>query len=169
MRLPSQKEPAKRTDDWLTPPAILDAVRKLGPIVLDPCSHPRSLVSAEITIEEELDGLAWPWEVEGLIFANPPYSNLAPWLAKCAAEAARPGVEIVALVPPRVDTAAFHSHVFGVASAIAFPRGRISFLHAETLEPRKGNDTPSCLIYYGARPGAFALAFAPFCSVLPAR
>ena len=170
-RKPSQKNAEARTDEWLTPPEIVAALHKLGPVVLDPCSHPRSVVGAELTIDaaEGLDGLAFPWEVEGLIYVNPPYSNLGDWLAKCAEESSREGVEIVALVPPRTDTAAFQACVFGVASAICFPKGRISFLSGASGERRKGNDTPSCVIYYGPRPGAFALAFGALGAVVPAR
>lgn len=170
MPKPSQKNRSANSDEWLTPPSIVECLHALGPVVLDPCGHPASIVGAALSIDaiDGLDGLAFDWDCEGLVFVNPPYSDLGSWLDKCAIESKRIGIEIVVLCPPRVDTKAFHKSVFGVATAIAFPVGRIAFVHPSGAI-RGGNDTPSCLIYYGARPAAFARAFGVLGAVLPAR
>lgn len=59
------------TDEWLTPPAIIDA---LGPFDLDPASpieRPWPTAARHYTIED--DGLAQPWA--GMVWCNPPYGR----------------------------------------------------------------------------------------------
>lgn len=118
---------ASESDTWLTPRSIAD---RLGRVALDPCSHPRSLVDADLRAMgpevDGVDGLELPWhEADGVVFVNPPYSTLGAWLAKCAAESDL-GAIVVALVPARVDTAAFHSSVIGRAR-IGVLAGRLRF------------------------------------------
>lgn len=121
------------TDDtWPTSYELLEGISGLGPIGLDPCSHPRSVVRSreaillpswkyardadggfshplrELTPElrprpinaETViygDGLKERWDGRGLVFSNPPYSELGLWLAK----AAREGDSTLVLAPIR--------------------------------------------------------------------
>lgn len=124
---------SSESDTWLTPKTIADL---LGPIAFDPCGHPKSLVRSELSVMLPDDGLAYDWhQAPGLVFVNPPYSALGEWLAMCAQEAAR-GAKVVALVPARTDTRAFHEHVFPGAR-ILFVRGRLRFaVPVEDLEAK---------------------------------
>jgi hypothetical protein len=149
--------------DWNTPEEILSLVRQLGPIGLDPCSNPTSLVGARVawSLETGDDGLAVPWrqalwpDYVGLVYVNPPYGReIEPWAAKCAAEAA-PGCEIVALLPARTDAGWWQWHIT-TARAVCFWRGRLRFLGAESSAP-----FPSALAYWGARVGRFRAVFGP--------
>src|SRR5688572_28422274 len=94
-------------DDWRTPLSVLERVRRLGPIGLDPCSGPESIVGARVEISPPRDGLAADWAKEaagGIIYMNPPYGReIGRWTEKALQEA-RAGAEIVALIHARTDT-----------------------------------------------------------------
>jgi len=157
-----------------TPEALLEIVRRMGPIALDPCSNDHSLTRAAIAWKgrgRRDDGLARSWTQAiaraggGLAFVNPPYGRvIGQWIAKMRAESAR-GAEIVALVPARTDAGWYQrAH----ADAICEWRGRLAFFDGETGKPildGKGRPTsakfPSALLYYGSRPEVFAEAFEP--------
>jgi len=141
-------------DDWQTPPAVLELVRQVAPIALDPCSAPGNPVGAERWCCPPGDGLSISWGVDsGLVYVNPPYSQCRAWLAKCDSEATA-GVEIVALVPARTDTRAWHESIWPAASAVCFWRGRLRFVGATASAP-----FPSAIVYYGSRAGLFRRVF----------
>lgn len=135
--------------DWCTPPLVLDRVRRVGPIALDPCTSAANPCGAEASYS--IHGLDLPWW--GLAYVNPPYGRaLQTWADKVVKEAAR-GVEIVMLVPSRTDTR-WWGQVFEAAQACAFWKGRITFVGAPSAAP-----FPSCLFYFGTRSRRFRLAF----------
>ena len=146
--------------DYCTPEVVLAPIRRVGPIVLDPCSNPRSIVRArrELSLENGDDGLMMDWSAlacpssidaargqHGLTFVNPPYDESDAWVAKCRLEGMR-GCDTVGLIGARTDTARFHRHVFPAASAICFWRGRIQFIGGAA-----GAGFPSALVYWGER------------------
>lgn len=116
-------------DEWYTPPAYVRALCAAlgGSIDLDPCAAPSSPVAAvhRIDVRAGGDGLTDPWPGSGGVFCNPPYSNVGPWLARCAA-AGRDRL-VVAMVPARTEIGAWHDHVWPSA-AVVFPRGRPRFV-----------------------------------------
>ena len=66
----------KSSDTWLTPP---DLINLLGPFDLDPCSSqgmPWRTAKRMIALPQS--GLKITWR--GLVFCNPPYSNVGPWV-----------------------------------------------------------------------------------------
>lgn len=140
---------------WNTPEIVIQVItRALGPIALDPCSNPTSIVGARVAWELERDGdsLARPWFPRGRIYVNPPYKRDLPrWVAKIvdAYRARRGALEIVALVPARTDARWWHAAIEGGALA-GFWRGRLRFLGARTSAP-----FPSALLYWGERPDRF--------------
>lgn len=86
------------SDDWRTPPSILEPVRRaycgelLARIGLDPCSQPDNPIGAEEfwCLENGVDGLQATWLREpaaNVVFVNPPFSQLKLWAAKVAQEA----------------------------------------------------------------------------------
>lgn len=142
---------------WCTPPEILDRVRKIGPIGLDPCGNAQSIVGAKVEWRGPpgKDGLRESWAGYGLVYVNSPYGRgIKRWVAKCAIEALE-GVEIIALLPARTDPRWWHESVVGRASTICFWRGRLTFLGAP-----HGAPFPSAIVYYGDRPQMFKEAFA---------
>lgn len=140
--------------DWRTPACVLEAIAWLGPIALDPCGAPGSLVQAEIELRQDDgdDGLGpTPWRtiVDGcssrLVYVNPPYhrDELPRWIARCVHEARQDStLSIVLLVPARTETRWFQL-ARDQAHACAFWRGRLRFVGA-----RAGAPFPSCLFFF---------------------
>jgi phage N-6-adenine-methyltransferase len=147
--------------DWQTPDVVLDLVRRVGPIMLDPCTTVDNPVGAKGWYHlPGLDGLALAWPAfsgsfdgVGLIYVNPPYGRSLPaWIKKCA-EAASNGAEIIALVPARTDTRWFRQVAWS-SDAICFWYGRITFVAAPNAAP-----FPSAVVYWGERRKRFVEAF----------
>lgn len=141
------------SDDWQTPDVVLERVRKLGRLFLDPCTVASNPCGAQLAFHE--GGLERTWQgvtARDIAYCNPPYSGLKLWAAKVDAEA-KAGVSIIALVPARTDT-----QWWGVlrekATAIAYWRGRIRFRGATAGAP-----FPSAAFAYNLDAKAFAEAF----------
>jgi site-specific DNA-methyltransferase (adenine-specific) len=143
-------------DDWQTPAVVLDRVRRVAPIGLDPCTAPSNPVGATTWIYDGdgFDGLAVTWCGFGLVYANPPYSAMSTWAKKIVAEA-QAGAEIISLVGARPDARWFFELAWDTAQAICFWKGRLRFVGAPSSAP-----FPSALVYHGPRPWAFEAAFA---------
>lgn len=143
-------------DDWCTPPAVLDRIRTLGPIGLDPCGCKASVVAARIEIMPEQDGLSVDWAklaAGELVYMNPPYGrDIGRWTEKASVEAKR-GAEIIALIHARTDTKWFQRDA-RTADALLFWAGRLTFLGAPSSAP-----FPSVLLYWGRRPKEFLSLF----------
>ena len=132
------------TDTWLTPQDILLA---LGHFDLDPCAapSPRPWSTADRMIELPDDGLMLPWA--GRVWLNPPYGKLTGrWLDRLAIHG-----QGTALVFARVETSAWFHAVWPIASALFFPRGRITFCDCEGRPGKYTGGAPSALIAYGDR------------------
>ena len=118
------------SDEWFTPRRILDW---LPSITLDPCWSPHSHVRPTMAIDcrDGRDGLLERWDLfmahDGCVFVNPPYSDCAAWVEKCAREARVAVLPIVALVPAYAGDQYWHRAVWGRASWVAFLRGRVRF------------------------------------------
>lgn len=163
--------------DWETPLHVLELVRQVGPIALDPCTTILNSTGArviytdpQIVVGPPPPGVAWApdgldelnsWVApaithEGLVFCNPPYgSGISAWIKRCA-EVRRAGVEAIALVPARTDTSWWHALCAPpVADAVCFWRGRLTFVGAPAPAP-----FPSALVYWGPNRFRFADVFA---------
>lgn len=70
-------------DGWNTPSWLCDLLPNVD---VDPASNPRSNIKARVTysLEAGQDGLAEKWF--GLVWVNPPFSNILPWADKLHAE-----------------------------------------------------------------------------------
>lgn len=136
------------TDDWQTPPDIIAALPRFD---LDPCaSDVQRTDTAERKIHWPGNGLIEEWS--GTVWLNPPYSKNAiePWLERMAHHG-----DGVALIPARVETQWFHRMVWPFASGLFVFRGRLTYLHRDSLSERsrhKGNAMfPSVLVAYGEK------------------
>jgi phage N-6-adenine-methyltransferase len=151
--------PAWSNDDWNTPPEVLELVRRVNLITLDPCSNQWSQVGAEVAITQEqgsgLDCDWWQSAGKGLVYVNPPYSDPGVWVAKMAGEAQR-GTEILALVPAAVGTVWWHDHALQ-ADAIVFPKGRLHFWREGTRGG--GARFDAAYLYWGPNVPRFCEAF----------
>jgi hypothetical protein len=139
---------------WNTPRALLDILKPLGPIGLDPCSNATSIVRARTKWTVEHDGLPRDWRGRGLVYVNSEYGDALPkWVEKCDGEASR-GVEILSLFPARTDTQWFERA--RKRAIIALLRGRLKFLGARDSAP-----FPSAVAYWGRRRGLFRRTLDP--------
>ncbi len=133
-----------KKDEWLTPPAILEA---LGPFDLDPCAPenpPWAMAKRHLTETE--DGLASPWADDEFVWLNPPYGPQTwKWLSRLASHPAGG----IALIFARTETAGFFDEVWGKAAAILFLEGRLFFHHVDGTRAPHNSGAPSALVAYG--------------------
>lgn len=140
--------------EWYTPPDIIERALAVlgGTIDLDPCAEPAKSVPALRHYTAADDGLSKPWH--GHVYMNPPYGNtIGDWIAKLAAECAKPGhvTCAIALVPARTDTKwwrVLSSH------PVCFIEGRLRFSGHENGAP-----FPSAVFGVGIAPAALQERF----------
>ena len=131
-------------DQMFTPQFVLDW---LGPIDLDPCWDPRSNVMPRHYMDASMNGLAYEWDVDGLVFVNMPYSEQARWIEKCADQGNK-GRKVVALVQAKPGERVWAEHVWPFAKVVAFLRGRLTFGRPEGLKSQSGTFN-SALVWWG--------------------
>lgn len=128
-------------DEWLTPPAIINA---LGPFDLDPCApiiRPWPTAANHYTILD--NGLAQPWF--GRVWCNPPYGReTGEWLGRLSAHGRG-----TALIFARTETDMFFRCVWDRADALLFLRGRLHFHHVDGTRAAANAGAPSVLVAYG--------------------
>lgn len=155
--------------EWYTPQEYVDAVREsMGGIDIDPCSckAANGVVQAEMFYDEFEDGLNQDWN--GSVFVNPPYGDgtVDAFAAKLLGEiAACRTTQAVFLVNNCTETKWFQS-LISQASAVCFPRGRISFwsLEHKSKSPLQGQ----AVMYFGCESRRFVSAFSRigFCTLI---
>ncbi|MEP7367730.1 MAG: DNA N-6-adenine-methyltransferase [Acidobacteriota bacterium] len=132
-----------KTDEWLTPPEILEA---LGPFDLDPCAprvRPWAMASEHYTIDD--NGLYGDWH--GRVWCNPPYGKeTGMWLKRCAEHG-----NAIALIFARTETDHFFEQVWNAATGVLFLRGRLNFYDVHGKRSKFNSGAPSCLVAYGAK------------------
>lgn len=127
------------TTTWLTPISIIHA---LGSFDLDPCGYPGWQTAHQIICLPD-DGFAAEWD--GRVWLNPPYGReVGDWLGALAAHGRG-----TALIFARTETADFHAHVWGAATAILFLEGRLHFHLPDGSRAKANAGAPSCLVAYG--------------------
>lgn len=140
--------------NWETPDELLDLIRQLDVIGLDPATTKANPTGAKLIYTPEEDGLVLPWTSNGLVYCNPPYGReVKKWVQKASVEAAR-GAEIIMLLPARPDTSWCQKWVFGTADSVLFWSGRLTFKGAPHPAP-----FPSMLAYWGKRKSSFKACF----------
>ena len=132
-------------DSWCTPVEILDKIRRIAPIGLDPCSNSESIVEAKTSWTKEDNAFSKAtWAGYGLVYCNPPYGReIGKWVARCVREHMVHGAEVIMLLPARTDVRWFQTYG-RAASVICFLRGRVRFVGAKHAAP-----FPSMLLYFG--------------------
>jgi len=155
--------------EWYTPKTYVDAVREaMGGIDIDPCSckAANGVVQAETFYDESDNGLRLGWP--GRVFVNPPYGDgtVDAFAAKLLAEmVAGRTTQAVFLVNNCTETKWFQS-LISQASAVCFPRGRISFwsLEHKSRSPLQGQ----AVMYFGPESHRFVSAFSRigFCTLI---
>ena len=125
--------------DWQTPDEVLDVVRRVGPIGLDPCTVRENPTGARLWAPlGVLDGLSFPWHAViapgEIVYINPPYGReCGAWVEKACAEGAA-GAPLVLLVANRLGSA-WGQRLLGSGARLCFWRGRIRFRGAPNAAP----------------------------------
>jgi phage N-6-adenine-methyltransferase len=129
-------------DDWTTPPDFFAWCQTaFGPFTLDAAADAsNALCSDFFDGSQGKDGLVEPWS--GVVWCNPPYSNIRTWLSK-AYDVVHSGraERVVLLVPARTDTRAFQT--FAPKAHVYFLAGRLKFGGSKTGAP-----FPSALLVF---------------------
>ncbi|MBY0337326.1 MAG: helix-turn-helix transcriptional regulator [Acetobacteraceae bacterium] len=141
-----------RRDTRLTPPAVVEALRRAvgRPFDLDPCHHPGSLVGAATAHGIDEDGLRRPWR--GAVFVNPPFTGAAFYIRRAfAAWRSGEAEVIVMLLAAQPHQATFHDYIFGAADVFLL-RGRVRYL-GPGGEVRDRAPFPVAVAIFGADDG----------------
>jgi hypothetical protein len=142
--LTSHQRPVRGvSDEWLTPPEIVNA---LAPFDLDPCApvaRPWPTAGTHYTIQD--DGLRQDWF--GFVWVNPPFGpDAGAWLDRLAGHG-----EGIGLAPARTETRWFVEQIWRRASAVLFLHGRPYFHRVDGTRGHANSGAPICLIGYGTK------------------
>lgn len=117
--------------EWETPQDFFDKCNAEFNFTLDVASTDENAkCEKHFTVND--NGLKCSWGGQR-VWCNPPYSNLAEWIAKADAEKDNAEL-IVMLIPARTDTKAFHEYIYHKAE-IRFIKGRLKFGGMKTSAP----------------------------------
>jgi ParB family chromosome partitioning protein len=146
-------------DEYFTPLTYIDAARAvLGDIDVDSatCAFAQSRIRAQEFFTKENDGLEQQWH--GRVWLNPPYSRVADFVAKLLSEIGAGRVTAaILLTNNNTDSGWFHAAA-GVASAMCFTKGRISF--EQESGPVTSPPQGQAFLYFGKDVAGFCRAFA---------
>lgn len=131
---------SSETDDWATPQAFFDELKKEFHFTLDVCASKENAKCLNY-IDKKQDGLTWSWDNQA-IWMNPPYGReISKWVKK--ASEARGGI-VVCLLPSRTDTKYFHEYIYkNKRVEIRFIKGRLKFGNSKNSAP-----FPSMIVIY---------------------
>jgi phage N-6-adenine-methyltransferase len=127
-------------DSWSTPQWLYNWLDSIYDFDVDLCaSSDNAKCSVYFTKQE--DALSQRWDVEGVHktgFCNPPYSDIAPWLAQSVAEAFEGFTSVHVIPTPNGEK--YYDLVFGFATSITFIQGRVAFIAPfdYTIKGKKG-------------------------------
>ena len=128
---------SKATDEWRTPQATFEALDAEFGFDLDVAATAdnclvENYIGPDRGRPDRLDALSVGWG-KVVCWMNPPYSQCRAFIAKAAQEARR-GATVVALVPSRTDTRWWHEHVWDTEKnqprpgvEVRFIKGRLKF------------------------------------------
>jgi len=139
-----------KTNTWLTPRWIIDALGGWRSFDLDPCAAPAPRpwqTARRMNAEADRDGLSIDWD--GRVYLNPPYarSQIGVWMKRMADHG-----NGTALVFARTDARWFRDQVWPRAHGLLFLYGRLSFCRPDGATGKNGRTTaPSVLIAYGGQ------------------
>ena len=154
-------------NEWYTPDYILDAIREMFDIDMDPASSDiaNERVQAHTYYTIEQDGLKYEWR--GNVFLNPPYSQpqIGQFINKLANS---PKIHHFVVLVNNATETQWGQQLLSISCAVCFPKGRIRFIDPagnEGQSPLQGQ-----MICYGgdwADPNLFFEHFSKFGICLP--
>ena len=116
---------SSKSNEWATPQDFYNKLNAEFGFTLDPCATPTTAKCASYYTKDD-DGLSKDWSGH-TVFMNPPYGRKQKdWIEKAFQEGEKAGTTVVALVPARTDTKAWHNYCMK-ATEIRFIKGRLKF------------------------------------------
>lgn len=134
-----------KTDVWLTPPELLQALGGSASFDLDPCApEVQPWPTAQKRYTQSDNGLMREWF--GRVWLNPPYRTdlIRRFMARMADHG-----HGLALIFARTETEHFAKFIWPKCDALLFLEGRLHFHHANGTRARKNAGAPSVLCAYG--------------------
>jgi len=128
-----------KSDEWTTPQKFFDELNQEFHFDLDAAADDVNH-KCDRYFTAKQDGLTQNWG--GRVFCNPPYSDIARWVAKAFYETRNDNTLVVMLIPSRTDTKYFHNYIYG-RSEIRFVKGRLKFGESKNSAP-----FPSMLVIF---------------------
>jgi len=132
-----------RTPDWVWRCLFKTYGKDLDKPLIDICP-----------IDPKFDALKSSWKdmltykgvKDAMIYCNPPYEDIEPWIHKAVSEYKKHGLETVFLVPSATQSIRFHDVCKNHASTILFIKGYVPFIGYE-----KGMPMSSMFLFIGER------------------
>lgn len=166
-------------DEWATPPEILDRIRKVAQIGLDPFGKEMSLVGATVTNiyngTPETDGFLMPWH-EGsndVAFMNPPFSRKSDfakvWKTECELLSSSGSTRtLFCVLPANTEQRFFHTMMSVPGSIMILYKSRISYYKddGDTLVRKNGASFASVSFVYGPQAINIALQFKDMATIV---
>lgn len=154
--MPITQTPIPLSDEWSTPPEVFGPLNEEFGFTLDASAkHWNAKTTRFFGPDESGGGLTLPWD-SGIVWLNPPYSDIASWLKKAIVEADK-GATVVCLLPLSPDRHWWRDCVEGVADEVRLltrsnlRSGRVHFVKENGTSGRA--PFASCVVVYRPRAG----------------
>ena len=125
---------------WTTPDWIMKTLHSVfGTFDLDPCAQNSngrgSTVMARKYYTPEDGDISLQIQWKGVVFVNPPFGrSICKWVEKCRTSSEH-GTTVVALLPARVETGWWFSHIVEGSAHVFQLRGRLKYGDGEGTAP----------------------------------
>ena len=140
---------SSKYEDWRTPPDLFAQLNAAHHFTLDAAASSSNALLPRFWTKEQ-DAFKQDWKGER-VFCNPPYGrDLRYWIALFVNAVLIHGAQIVvALLPARTDTFAFHEFIYAKTyTQIRFLRGRLTFGSPEDGLPLRPAPFPSMIVTF---------------------
>jgi phage N-6-adenine-methyltransferase len=128
------------SDEWQTPNALLDFLRRFFHFDVDVCATAQTAKCRRFFSREQ-DGLKQEWKAGEVHWMNAPYSQAARWARKADQEA-KCGAIVIGLFANRTSTKWYRDHVVPSALIVQL-HGRLCFVHqGRTVQPGTMKEAP---------------------------
>jgi site-specific DNA-methyltransferase (adenine-specific) len=139
---------SSKSNEWATPQDFYNKLDAEFGFTLDPCASPTTAKCASYYTEGD-DGLSKDWSGH-TVFMNPPYGReQKDWIQKAFREGEKTNTTVVALVPARTDTKAWHNYCMK-ATEIRFIKGRLKF--GKGASKTNSAPFPSAVVVFSGSP-----------------
>lgn len=141
--------PPEHRDSWRTPPELFAGINAEFRFSGDVAASAANALHQRYLTEQQ-DALQVNWLQHfgsGILWCNPPYSNITPWVEKANHECDK-GIGTVMLVPADTSVGWFNMARQACTEVRFITGGRLSFIRADTGKPVNGNNKGSMLIIW---------------------